>query len=328
MPSSTSSSSLTRATWLLLAGCLLVCVAVEGAARIGFSRASKIQHRFTTEYEQARRVGVDQHDRPAILFIGNSLLLEGVKFDTLHNALAREYDARRLVSERTAYLDWYYGLRRLFREGARPDIVVVAMTSRQWTEDEFRGDYSAHYLMSASDWREIADDLHWGATKKTNFLVANLSEFWGARGELRNFALQFLVPNIEPLINLFTSNPDARALTAEGVEPVAKARIARVRALTDAYQATLVLILPPTLSTKSSQRENSGWVGLMEAAAAEGITVVKPVPPNTFTLKDYRDAGFHLNDTGARRYTAMLLPELRAALARVAPGSSHLAAAR
>jgi hypothetical protein len=306
----------TRATWLLLAGCVLVCVAVEGAARLGFSRASKIQHRFTTEYAAAQQVGVGPHQGRSVLFIGNSLLLEGVKFDTLRAALARDYDAHRLVSERTSYYDWYFGLKRLFAEGARPDIVVLTLASPQWITDEIRGDYAARYLMRASDWREARRDLHWNGTKTTNFLVANASEFWGARSELRIFALQFLVPNIEPLTDLFTSNPGAPPLRADDVEPVTAPRLARLQALVEAYHATLVLNLPPTVTIGP---QGDGWLGVVRAAAAAGVTVVRPLPPDTFTIDEFRDAGYHLNDKGAERYTALLLPDLRVALREASP---------
>ena len=86
-----------RAAYLLLAGCALVALAVEGAARLAFDHVSKIQRRTVDEYWLARTMGNDppsQHKH--VLMVGNSLLDEDVKFDRLRDALGR--DGRRVDS--------------------------------------------------------------------------------------------------------------------------------------------------------------------------------------------------------------------------------------
>ncbi len=65
-----------------------------------------------------------------MLLFGNSLLLEGVDYPALRNALSDEYDVHRLIFEQTEYLDQYYVLRRLFRHGARPHDVVLCISAR------------------------------------------------------------------------------------------------------------------------------------------------------------------------------------------------------
>src|SRR5438552_6110208 len=115
-----------RAAWLLLAGCAVVALGAEAAARIALDRISKIQHRTMDEYRLARAIGTESPGgRPSVLIVGNSLLDEGVRFERVRDGLRQEWDARRFVVENTSYYDWYYGLKRLFREGARPDIVIV-----------------------------------------------------------------------------------------------------------------------------------------------------------------------------------------------------------
>src|SRR4029077_16302482 len=98
MRSSTSVSNLRRATWTLLAGCLAVTFGVEAVARLAFDRGSKIQRRMTDEDRMGRAVGADgSTGRTRVLFVGNSLLDEDVRFDRLHNAIASQWDARRFV---------------------------------------------------------------------------------------------------------------------------------------------------------------------------------------------------------------------------------------
>ena len=77
--------------------------------------------------------------RTHVLVVGNSLLDEDVRFDRLHDALAARWDARRFVVEQTFYYDWYYGLKRLYREGARPDVVVLMLSHETVASHRDRG---------------------------------------------------------------------------------------------------------------------------------------------------------------------------------------------
>src|SRR5512146_1776404 len=98
-----------RAIWMLLAGCALVALGIEGVARVGLDRVSKIQRRTVTEYALACRIGHEHDGRVHVLVVGNSLLDEGVHFGMVHDRLLPEWDAQRFVVEQTAYYDWLYG---------------------------------------------------------------------------------------------------------------------------------------------------------------------------------------------------------------------------
>jgi hypothetical protein len=298
-----------RAAWILLAGCVLVAVAAEGAARLVLDRVSKIQRRTAEEYQLARTTGADACGRKHVLLVGNSLLDEDIRFDRIRDALAGDWDARRFVIEQTFYYDWYYGLKRLFREGARPDVVIVMLSARQWIRPDVRGDYSAQYLMGTADLLDVARDLDLNATQTTNLAVANASKFWGARAEIRNFLLGRLMPDLGRLMN-FSSTVDSHTLTAAEVEPVAAARIARLNELTDSYGARLIVLLPVLLDTKNG----TDWLGMLQAADRSRVTALMPVPAGSFSRNLYRDAGFHLNPTGASAFTEKLIPELQKTL--------------
>jgi hypothetical protein len=309
MRSSISASNPVRAASLLLAGCVLVALGVEAIARVGFDRVSKIQRRMADEYRVARAIGRDGAAQAGhLLVVGNSLLDEDVRFDDLRAALGTEWDARRFVVEQTFYLDWYYGLRRLFHDGARPDVVVLMLSTRQWVRSDIRGDYSAHYLMTAVDVPAAARDLGLNATQTTNLALSNVSKFWGARAELRNFVLGRLMPDLGRLMD-FSSVVDTRTIVDDEVAPVAQERIARLKALTDANGATLVILLPAVLNPQD------GAAGLVRAASAVGVPTLRPVESGAFAPQLYRDAGFHLNQVGASEFTARLIPALRQQLA-------------
>jgi len=299
-----------RYPWLLIAGCLLVAVAAEGAARWALNRVSRIERRTADEYRLARTIGADDCGRSHLLFVGNSLLEEDVQFDRVREALAAQWDARRFVVEQTYYYDWYFGLRRLFREGARPDLVIVMLSARQWIHDGMRGDYSARYLVSTPDLSAAAGELGLNATQATNMVAAHLSQFWGARAEMRNFVLRRLLPELGGLMN-FSSVIDPRPLTDVDVEPVATARIERLRALAGAYGARLAVLVPVLLDS----RGGNGGLGLMRATRAARVATIMPAENGSFPRHLYRDAGLHLNPTGATAFTEVLIPALRSELA-------------
>ena len=302
MPSSTSASDLRRATIWLIAGCLLIALVMEVSARVVLDRASRIQRRMVQEYVAARAIGQDNTSGRHVLVVGNSLLDEGVQFERLRTALESQYDARRYMVEQTVYYDWYYGLKRLYREGARPDIVVVMLGTGHWLSANIRGDYSAQYMMSVADLPSAARDLEMHPTQATGFLFAGVSKFWGARVEMRNFVLGRLMPDVGQLMN-FSSAIDRRPMVQADITPVLVERIARMREVTHAHGSALVLLVAPVLNP------DDGSTGLMEAARRAGVPVLRPVASGSFGPQMYRD-GFHLNQDGATQFTDRLIPAL------------------
>jgi hypothetical protein len=292
---------------MLLAGCLAVAFTLEAAARVAFDRASKIQRRMADEYRMARTIGANPSaGRTHVLFVGNSLLDEDIRFDRLHDAVAPQWDARRFVVEQTFYYDWYYGLKRLLDEGARPDIVVLMLSTRQWMRTEMRGDYSAYYLLSTRDVAAAARDLNLNATQTSSLAFANVSKFWAARAEMRNFVIGHVLPDLGRLMG-FTSVADLTPIEDEAVARTVADRIARLNAVVRAHGGRLVIVLPVVADAQD------GSAGFMRAAQALNVTTVRPVASGTFGLNLYRDAGFHLNPAGAASFTEQLIPALRRA---------------
>jgi hypothetical protein len=286
----------------------VVALSVEAAARFGLDRASKIQRRMVQEYAKARAIGQDGAVGRHVLVLGNSLLDEGVQFDRLRTSLESRYDARRYMVEQTVYYDWLYGLRRLYREGARPDIIVVMLGTGHWLSPTIRGDYSAQYLWSPEDLPLVARDLGMHPTQATGLLFAGVSKFWGARVEMRNFVLGHLMPDLATLMNA-SSVVDRRPMVDRDITPVLSTRIARLREVTDEHRTELVLLVPPLLNP------DDGSSALIRAAEANQVRVLRPVTSGSFGPQLYRD-GFHLNETGAALFTDRLIPALEGELAQ------------
>ena len=85
--------------------------------------------------------------------VGNSLLLHGIDRDSLRVLMGPNYQVVLYPIEGTTYLDWAYGLRRLFAEGSRPAVVVLCISTRHLLSDATDGEGFAHALMQLRDLR-------------------------------------------------------------------------------------------------------------------------------------------------------------------------------
>lgn len=304
MPSSISNSkaTATRNVVLLLVACALFCVFLEVGARLCFGRVSRIEHRRQAEYRGALAMrSLKSRHGESILVVGNSLLLEGVDFPQLRQEVAPEIELQRTVVENTFYLDWYYGLRRIFRMGCQPDVVVVMLNPIQLTSASVNGDYTAHLLVDHRDLLGFATDIGADRNALSSLALANWSSFYGTRAEIRSWILGKILP---ALPHLFHSTP-ARP-KAEAFGNLAAQRMAQLRDLCAQYGTELVFVLPPA-------RQDNGTSVVLQAASATRVKVLSPIPPGVLPSSDYAD-DFHLNSTGAARFTPLLADGLKQVL--------------
>lgn len=183
-------SRLNYRTWIALAvACLvLLCLSLEAATRVGFRRISRIESRIASQYTAASTLRRTP-GKKTILFLGNSLPLEGINVPYLQRALGKGTICVPFFIEQTQYLDWYFGMRRLFQEGSRPDTVVLSMNISHLVSPAIRGDYSAYYLFRAADIPEIGRETQSGMTATSGLLLSHFSLFYAGRTPLRNFLL-------------------------------------------------------------------------------------------------------------------------------------------
>ena len=124
MRSSTSSSETRIALWAVK--CFLITVTViilgmELAARHLVPVVSWNTRRFHEECSDVMEIRRNSKTAdPGILLLGNSLTYTDIDLGTLNNALEPAGQVHRWAVDNTNYLDWYYGLRRIFRAGATP----------------------------------------------------------------------------------------------------------------------------------------------------------------------------------------------------------------
>jgi hypothetical protein len=291
-------------TWSIRALlCLaLFCVGLEGLTRFGFAHISHIEARIARDHKAA--LAIRKGSSPTVLLVGNSLMLEGIDEPRLRDALAGQANAVRFPIEQTQYLDWYYGLRRLFDEGSRPDMVVLCMNAVHLIATNIRGDYSAYYLFRLADIPEIAREIHYDLTKTSSLVLSRFSLFYAGRSALRNFALVSTDHPYALLLQRMGGAPPHLPPDAE-MERVAEARLRDLQALCSSHGARFVYLVAPGFGP------GEDW--LVQAGARTHTDVMIPFYLNELSRDKFRD-GFHLNGTGARlftdRFARMLKPHI------------------
>ena len=295
--------------------------AMETFARVAVERRSKLQREINREHAEAAAIhsGWKQGGPGQVLIVGNSLVGQDLDFPAIERGLAPQWRSRRMWIHATGYQDWYYGLKRLFGEGARPDAVVVTMAAMHWHAGGIRGDYAAAYLFQARDIPQIGQEAGLDRTGTSDLLFARISRFYALRSEIRKQVLQVIFPDLPQLYALFKPTA-SKLLTSQEVLRVIEPRIRRMSALTGSYGARLILVVPPV--PRPGQEFHSE---LRTAAKQAGVDVVMPDSLSDVPANEFED-DVHLTAAGAAEFTRKLIPPLKLALGnpRVRSQEPHL----
>jgi lysophospholipase L1-like esterase len=305
MRSSISDSKSTALVYakVLVGICAILMIAIEISSIYLLKHDSLTYARLSRQYNEAikmRPAGFGEP--PCVLMVGNSLLLDGVVVDRLQALTSASMRIYPLFLEGTGYYDWLYGLRRVFRQGARPQVVVVGVGVNYFLENGVRQDYAPMVFFDARDTLAVASDLHLDRTATSNLLLTHSSIFWDTRNAIRMQILRRVVPHLEDLFLLVKPRP----AVPEGreIEEISIPRLRRLREVCEAYGAKLILLVPPTLSSESAVSE------MAYAAHTAGVDISVPIDPAALTAKFYLPDGMHLNREGAVLFTAALAKDL------------------
>jgi len=239
----------------------------------------------------------------SVLMVGNSLLLAGVDVDRLHQLTATSLRIYPIFLEATTYYDWLYGLRRLFREGARPQVVVVGLPVSSFLEKGVRQEYAPLMLFDVREVLDASSDLGLDRTATSNLLLEHWSTFWDTRSILRAQVLRHMIPHFENLFVLAKGKPGI----PQGIEfdRLAVSRLQRLRELCEEHGAKLILLIPPTPSSDSVARQ------MVTASRKVGVETLVPVDPGMLSTRYYESDETHLNSEGAEIFTSALATYLR-----------------
>ena len=148
MRSSISSSKPAALSYAkVLAGiCALLVIGIEIVSQ-SVTAYSGTYWRVSRQYAEALGSRPSGPGSPvAVLMVGNSLLQEGIEVDRLQRLTSRSVKIYPIFLEGTEYYDWLYGLRRLFRRGARPRVVIVGLGLHDVLENAVRQEFAPRML--------------------------------------------------------------------------------------------------------------------------------------------------------------------------------------
>jgi len=305
MPSSISGSKSKAIAYAktLAVICAMLIIALELSSRYLLTHSSVTYSRISQQYEQALKMRPAGPGEPiSVLMVGNSLLLHGVEMERLRALTSSTMRISPILLEQTGYYDWLYGLQRLFRQGARPDVVVVGVGVNYFLEDGVRQEYAPMLFFDVRDTLSVASDLHLDRTAASNLLLAHSSTFWDTRSAIRTQILNQVVPHLQDLFTLI--NPKPAIPEGREFEKIAVPRLQRLQELCEANGAKLIVLVPPTLSSESAVGQMIG------AARTASVDISVPVNPAALSARCYREDGMHLNPEGAVIFTSALAKDL------------------
>jgi hypothetical protein len=301
MPSSTSSSKHSALFYakLLVGICALLILVFESSSNYLLKRHSETYSRVSQQYADAAKLRPAKSGEPAsVLMVGNSLLLYGVDVDRLKSLTSGHVHICPIFLEATGYYDWLYALQRLFREGSRPQVVVLGVGVNSFLANTVRQDYAPLMLFDLRGSLSVASDLGMDRTATSNLLLAHSSVFWDTRSVLRTQILRHTVPHYENLVSLL--KPQPAIPPADQFQAIANSRLEQLRSLCDAHGAKLILLVPPTPSSEDAVRR------MTIASQNAGVDTLVPIDPSALPAKYYEPDELHLNPEGAALFTSAL----------------------
>jgi len=272
--------------------------------------------RVSRQYSEALEVRPSRPGEPAsVLMVGNSLLLEGVNVDRLREVTSGSMRIYPVFLEATGYYDWLYGLRRLFHQGARPQVVVVGLPVNSFLETAVRQDYSPKMLLDGRDVLRVASDLSLDHTAASNLLLAHASTFWDTRGSLRARILSGIVPHFGGLLSFV--KPKSTLPQDLEFEALIVSRLRTLRELCESQGAKLIILVPPTPSSESADRR------MAVASNKVGLDTLVPLDPTAVPARFYQPDATHLNSEGQELFTSALATVLPEIIARETMASPY-----
>jgi hypothetical protein len=274
-------------------------VAIEISSIFLAKHYSQTYARVSRQYAEAVKIRPAPSGEPtSVLMVGNSFLLRGLDVDRLRDLTSRTLRIYPIFLEGTGYYDWLYGLRHLFRDGARPQVVVIGLEVNTSLENGV-WDESPKMILAARDVVGVASDLGLDRTATSDLLLAHYSTFWEKRSFIRRQILVRTVPHFDELFPFIRFHPQDVEF-----ESIAMPRLRNLRELCEAHGAKLILLIPPTPSSE-------GAVHRMAIASQKvGVEALVPIDPSALSAKFYQRDAIHLNSEGAARFTSAVANDL------------------
>lgn len=307
MSSSTSGSKGLARILVTAAAAVLVC---EGVVRyIGDNLSLNIRHIKSIPAIAAELAG---GPRPRILFLGASQVRRGIDLEAWKTGLAAAGvvpgTAREAVPDDSWVSEWYYiVLDQFVRRRNMPDLVIAGFSSPSEVCDrKVRGGRIGAFY---GDLRNIPElfsrDLR-GLAERADFLLGHSLLIYGFRDVLQKRVGDYFIPGYRKgarQVNSWARSAPAgqEAGAAAGGAARTFRYLSRFAKLLRDNAAGLVLVMLPT----PTRRDLDPGIGAALAAGGAALIDGRSIPG--LAADDFLD-NVHLNERGARKFTAWLVP--------------------
>jgi hypothetical protein len=292
-----------RFTIVLLGTIFVAMVLLEVVCREKFDNSSKVQRSELAERRELLTVrDAEASTDPHIALLGNSLMLHGIDIPLLRSNLNSRYVPVPYFVLGTNYFDWFFGLKRLFAEGMRPQYVLLGLSPNQLATYDVQGSMSARYLIQQSDLLDVVKQTHMDATTASEFVLAHYSEYYSTREITRGYVMSKVLPGVAELFHTQAASFRDAEIDESTLKPLAAARLAALDQLCRANGAHFLLVVPPSYQ--------KGGDAILHAGMELGVKVLLPVRDDEFDLSDFEEDGIHLNEKGAQVFTMKLSVDL------------------
>lgn len=312
MPSSISSSEIAhRGIRRLLFAWLGLLLAGEAFVRFGLPLVNETQRRFNKELRAAEVLRASPgEETTSLLFVGNSLTFSDIDLKVLESRTQGRYIIKRWAVDGTSFLDWYYGLQRIFSSGSRPSVVLIGARAGNLSDTRFRGYFFAHYILAWADVVSFLSEVKPTLTQASNLLIARCSALMGSREQIYKRAVGSAIPGFEALAVLLTRSRAGASLPSAALVSSPALRLQGVDALCRRHGARLVIWVPAT-----PHQDSQAEVLNLHGSDRDLPDVLHPLRDGELTRSDYVD-DLHMNSSGAAKFTEALSGQLLAWLHR------------
>ncbi len=289
----------------LLAVILLMLCFTEG-----LSVWLRTRRQVTREIEQGVEQALTIRHQPRarqILFVGNSLIFEGVARSPLQQTMGERFVVHAAGIPGSTYDDWRYGLRSLLRQGSRPDVLAFGISPSQFLRP---GSVTPLPVSRLWRWQEILAyyrEQHPGLTILSELALEHASAFFAMRDTFRLYVRK-AIPGYESMADGWTQSSSSSSSPINEANTVHSAFSARLLALQRecGRQAQIVLIIVPT-----NQIEDEALEPLLRSAAdGLGIPVVRPIGEREWPRSKFQSDGYHLTASGAEEFSHLAAAQL------------------
>ncbi len=318
MTSSTSSSEASgirrELPVLLMVACVLLVT--ESAMRLMGTRLSRDLVQIQAIPAIAEELVGHSPQQVKILFMGNSLIREGVVAPLIEEQLCRTLhgpiSVRRVTTDATGIPEWYYAFKQFFADAACvPDILILG----------FEGDGGGHlsdqrqvfpnrlgqHFCQLADVPEAFEYDVKSLDQRVDFLAASMSCAYANRDRIQKRVLDLMIPDYQSAarhMNAMMANSDKGLHKQAETEVVPEFhRLSRMIALAEENKVRLIFVAMPV------PRQYSVDPALVHVASVHGIPLIDGRAVPGISADMFPD-GYHMNQSAATTFSDFLAEQL------------------